>query len=309
MDEMRSFIIFALLILLTTISVLPTAAQRDTDYYRWDGESRINLLVMGMDRRPGARDNLNARTDAIMLVSYDPRTKQLGILDVPRDMHFAVLNQPEALYRVNTLLVEGESQQEGYGPYFAMETFQLNLGMYIHGYIIFDFEAFIDFIDLIGGVTVDVPYNIDDPEYPSMSYGFDPFFLYAGIQTLDGTTALKYARTRHGDNDYYRGERQLQIVEAVQQRLSEPSAALQLIQNFPALYQTFQGHVYTNIAPEHIPFIGQQLIQLDSESIHTGSINLDYSYGYDYNGLNVQIPDRERLPDLLKQLFGENYFY
>jgi LCP family protein required for cell wall assembly len=306
---MRTLISAFILILVTTISILPASAQRDTEYYRWDGQSRINLLVMGMDRRPGARDNLNARTDAIMLVSYDPRTQQIGILDIPRDMHFAVLNQSEPLLRVNTLLVEGEAQAEGYGPYFAMETFQLNFGMYIHGYIIFDFEAFIDFIDLIGGVTVDVPYNISDAEYPSMNYGFDPFYLNAGIQTLDGTTALKYARTRHGDNDYYRGERQLQIVEGVQQRLQDPSVMLQLVQNFPTLYQTFQGHVYTNIAPEHIPFIGQQLIQLDSDAINTGSLNLDYSYGYDYNGLTVQVPDRERLTDLLKQVFGESYFY
>lgn len=306
---MRTFISAFILILVTTISILPASAQRSTEYYRWDGQSRVNILVMGMDRRPGARNNLNARTDAIMLVSYDPRTQQLGILDIPRDMHFAVVNQNQPLMRVNTLLVEGEAQTEGYGPYFAMETFQLNLGMYIHGFIIFDFEAFIDFIDLIGGVTVDVPYNISDAEYPSMNYGFDPFYLNAGLQTLDGTTALKYARTRHGDNDYYRGERQLQIVEGVQQRLQDPSVMFQLVQNFPTLYQTFQGHVYTNIAPEHIPFIGQQLIQLNGDAIHTASLNLDYSYGYDYNGLTVQVPDRERLIDLLIQVFGESYFY
>ena len=59
----------------------------------------------------------------------------------------------EDLIRVNTLLVEGESIHEDCGPFFAMEAFQLNLGMYVDAYIAIDFTAFIKFVDAIGGIS------------------------------------------------------------------------------------------------------------------------------------------------------------
>ena len=58
-----------LLLLILLITIIPTSAQSDAcsrmARSSWDGQSRYNILVLGMDRRPGARDNLNARTDAI----------------------------------------------------------------------------------------------------------------------------------------------------------------------------------------------------------------------------------------------------
>ena len=84
------------------------------------------------------------------------------------------------LTRINTLLVEGEEMQEGYGPYYAMQTLQNNFGMYVDAYVVFDFVAFMAFIDAIGGVTVDVPYVINDQAFPDMNYGYDPLVLSPG---------------------------------------------------------------------------------------------------------------------------------
>ena len=88
-----------ILLLLILMIVMPTKAQSDActrmERSSWDGKSRFNILVLGMDRRPGARDNLNARTDAIMLVSYDPQNQRVGILDIPRDTYFAVMGMNE----------------------------------------------------------------------------------------------------------------------------------------------------------------------------------------------------------------------
>ena len=52
-----------------------------------------------------------------------------------------------------------------------------------------------------------------------MNYGYDPFYIRAGHQVLDGATALKYARTRHGDNDFQRAQRQQLVMYAVRDRL------------------------------------------------------------------------------------------
>lgn len=309
---MRKVATLLFLLLVGFARILPASAQVDacsrTERATWDGESRFNILVMGMDRRPGARDNLNARTDAMMLVSYDPQNNRLGILDIPRDMHFAVLNMRDDLLRVNTLMVEGESLQEGCGPFFAMETFQLNLGLYVDAYIAFDFIAFIDFVDSIGGVTVNVPSRISDPNYPDMNYGTDGFFIAPGRQELNGTRALAYARTRHGDNDYLRGERQLDVVLGIREQLGDVTVIQQLVNNLPDLVNSLDGHFYSNLPPEQLSFLGLSMMTLDFEDVATASLNLDYSFDYVYAGNRIRVPDREFIVELLVETFGEDYW-
>ena len=305
-------IIIILMLLIVCVSILPATAQQNivvpTESVHWDGASRFNILVLGMDRRPGARDNLNARTDAIIIASYDPVTDTIGLLNIPRDIHVAILDVNEEMVRINTLLVRGESRAEGYGPYYAMETLQLNFGMYIDAYIAFDFVAFIEFIDAIGGITVDVPATINDPTFPDMNYGYDPLYIPRGINHFDGREALAYARTRHNDNDYLRGQRQLQVVTAVRDRLSEASVLADLVANAPDLWETLSENFYKNIAYEDIVRLGLALVELDSEDITTGSLNEQYSFVYNYRGERVRVPDRELLPQLLVDTFGEEYW-
>jgi LCP family protein required for cell wall assembly len=306
---MRKLFFLSLLVLLL---IAPVAAQADActnmERPQWSGQSRFNILVMGMDRRPGARDNLNARTDVMMLVSFDPEHERIGILSIPRDMHFAVMGMQEDLLRVNTLMVEGELLQEGCGPFFAMEAFQLNLGMYIDAYLAFDFEAFISFIDSIGGITVDVPASINDPTFPDMNYGIRHLIIHSGLQEMDGRAALDYARTRHGDNDYLRGQRQLLIIEGVRNRLGESGVVQDLVENLPDLLLTMDGHFYSNLAPEQLSYLGLQMMALDAEKITTGALNEEYSLSYYYEGERVRIPDREMLVTLLTEVFGEEYW-
>jgi polyisoprenyl-teichoic acid--peptidoglycan teichoic acid transferase len=300
------------LTLLTLLLISPVAAQADActrmERPAWNGQSRFNILIMGMDRRPGARDNLNTRTDVMMLVSYDPANRQIGILSIPRDMHFAVMGMDEDLMRVNTLMVEGEILQEGCGPFFAMETFQLNFGMYIDAYLAFDFEAFIAFVDAIGGITVDVPAAINDPEFPDMNYGTRHLIIHAGEQHMDGRTALDYSRTRHGDNDYLRGQRQLLVIEGVRNRLGETGVVQEFVENLPVLLSELDGHFYSNLPVEQLSYLGLQMVVLDSENIITGALNEEYSYNYYYNGERVRVPDRELLATLLTEVFGDEYW-
>ncbi len=299
----------ALLLLLLAIS--PIAAQQQSvtipdEPATWDGQSRFNMLVLGMDRRPGARDTLNVRTDVVLLVSFDPVNSRLGILHIPRDTHLALLGGE--LARVNTLLVKGEEIQEGYGPYYAMQTIQNNFGMYVDAYVAFDFVAFMDFIDAIGGVTVDVPYVINDQTFPNMNYGYDPLVLSPGEQTFSGYDALRYARTRHGDNDFIRGERQLQVIQAVRDKLSSPRVLQELVVSAPEFMQQLDGHIYSNLSRQQMIYLGMSMMLLDGDDISTGVLNPDYTYTYRYGGERVRVPNFETLQDLLTTIFGETYW-
>lgn len=273
---------------------------------RWDGESRFTVLVMGIDRRPDMRDPLAARTDAILLVSFDPRTDSIGILHIPRDLHFAVPNL-EQLLRVNTLVMRGEQLQEGYGPYYAMDTIQYNFGMYVDAFVMFDFEGFSALVDAIGGVEISIDYTINDPTYPDMNYGYDPFFLRAGTHTLDGATALKFARTRHGTNDYVRGARQLQLVMAIGEKATRADVLPRLLVAAPDLLAELGRHLLTDIALEDGLQLALMAARVPLENVRTGAINeATISYFFQQGG-TVAIPDREKIGDLLRSVFGDDY--
>jgi polyisoprenyl-teichoic acid--peptidoglycan teichoic acid transferase len=297
--------LFLLLIFALSVGLVPAQSQEAPP--TWDGESRFTVLVMGMDRRPTDRDPFQTRTDAIILLSIDPANERIGMLHIPRDLH---LTPPDSPYfvRVNTLLQQGEDLQEGYGPYYVMDTLQYNLGIYIDRYMLFDFTAFEAIVDAMGGVEIELSYIINDPTYPDRGRGYDPFYLSAGTHTLDGYDALRFARTRHGDNDYVRGMRQMQVARAIYQRASNPDVFEQLVDNAPQLLEDLEDNVYTDLSLRQIIALARAARQLDAEDIVTGSINEANirSHRQVGDGL-IKIPDRRTLTDRMIEVFGENY--
>jgi polyisoprenyl-teichoic acid--peptidoglycan teichoic acid transferase len=306
----RYGILVVLLCMLGVVLVQPTLAQIPTftppAITPWDGKSRFTVLVLGMDRRPGARDNLSTRTDVMVLVSYDPETGNVGMLHIPRDIHLPMFDTG-VLARVNTMMVLGEQQSTGYGPYYAMQTIQANFGMYVDAYLAFDFEAFITLIDAMDGIAINVPYAISDPTYPDMNFGYDPFYISSGLQILDGRTALKYARTRHGDNDYLRGQRQMLVMQGVQDRLTDPTVLQGMLLQAPTLAADLNGHIYTNLPFDQLTYLGLVVLENRNEVI-TGGLNESNTYLYPAAEGEVRIPDREGLTRVLIEVFGANYW-
>ncbi len=272
----------------------------------WDGTSRFTVLMVGLDRRPG-ETGLAYRTDTMMLVSIDPATKGIGILSIPRDLYVEVPGYSQ-LQRVNTPMVLGELQRPGYGPELLKQTVQYNLGMRVHDYVAVDFSTFINIIDAIGGVDVDVPYNISDPSYPDMNYGYDPFYISAGLHHLDGKTALKYARTRHGDSDFARAERQQQVLYAVRDRVLSLNMLPQLIAQAPTIWNAIDEGVSTGLTLEQLIQLAWYLKDIEVANISTGVIDQSYTINYmTPQGAAVLVPDRSRIGSLMVEVFGTSY--
>src|SRR5262249_25002329 len=265
--------------------------------------SRFTVLVVGLDRRPG-ETGLAYRTDTMMLVSLDPASHSLGILSIPRDLYVDVPGYND-LQRVNSPMVLGELGQPGYGPELMMQTVQYNLGIRVHDYVAIDFNTFISVIDAIGGVDINVPYTISDPQYPDMYYGYDPFYIRAGLQHLDGKTALKYARTRHGDNDFQRAQRQQQVLYAIRDKVLKLDMLPQLIIQAPTLWNDVSTGVSTGLTFDQIIQLVLYLKDIPSENIKTGVIDENYTTGYTTSqGAAVLVPDRARLGPLMVSVFG-----
>ncbi|GAB4574280.1 MAG: LCP family protein [Anaerolineae bacterium] len=273
----------------------------------WDGRERFTILIMGWDRRPGDPPDAAYRTDTMILVSLDPTTNRIGILSIPRDLYVNIPGYSQ-LQRVNSAYVLGELRQPGYGPRMAMETVQYNLGIRVHDYLIVDFNAFIKVVDAIGGIDIDVPYNIADPQYPDMNYGYDPFYITAGRHHLDGATALKYARTRHGSSDFRRAERQQQVLFAIRDRILDVNNLPQLVVAAPAIWASIQDGIRTGLTFDQIIRLGWYAKDIPLENIHTGVIDEEYITFYTTpTGASVVIPNRYALGRLMVQVFGENY--
>jgi len=253
------------------------------------------------------KTGLAYRSDTMMLISFDPNTKQLGILSIPLDLYVPIPGY-SAPQRINSALPLGEQQRAGFGPTLAMQAVQVNLGMGVNAYAVVDFTALIKLVDDIGGIDINVPEAIADYQFPSMDYGYDPLILQAGIQHMDGYTAQKYARTRHGSSDFDRARRQQQVIFAIRDRILSANSLPQLILQAPSLYASVSQNVYTQLSLTQMIQLALWLKDLPSSSIHTGVMDEHYVSNFTTeDGAEVLVPYPGALPTLLTQVFGSDY--
>ncbi len=266
----------------------------------WQGDNRVNILLMGIDRRPG--ESFISRTDSIMLMSIDPNTNSASILSIPRDLY--VLIPGRGRDRINTAFVYGSAGNNPVGgAALAMQTVEYNLGVRVNHYILVDFSAVINGINTLGGIEVNVPFTINDPTYPDMDYGFDPLFIPAGVQQMDGLTALKYARTRHVDNDFGRAQRQQQVMLAARSKaigLGIPS----LIARAPTLYQQLENGIRTDLSLDQLIKLALTASDIPSANIRSEVLDFDYvdSFLTD-KGAQVLILENDKAAPLIQSLF------
>lgn len=260
---------------------------------------RVTILLLGADTRP-AETGYRMPTDTIMLLTIDTKQQRAGILSIPRDLYVDIPGY--GLDRINTAHVKG-------GGSLVMETVARNLGVQVDHYVLVQFDAFTTIVDEIGGIDVYIPYTIDDPTFPAECYsrddcGFDPLYLEAGRQHFDGQTALRYARTRHGDNDYERARRQQAVIMAVRQRVLSFDMLPRLVAKAPALYGAISRSFSTDMSLDEIVELAQAASSLPDDSIRSQVIDADdVTPTQAPNGASVLMPNHERVTALLEQVF------
>ena len=178
----------------------------------------VDILVLGVDARPG--EGYVTRTDTVMLLGVQPRRLRVNLLSIPRDLFINVPGYGSQ--RINTVNMLGEIQAAGYGPELLSAGIEASFGITPDRYARVNFDAFVQLVDAVGGVTVDVPKRIVDYQYPTANYSTITVTFEPGKQHMDGETALIYARTRHADDDYGRAARQQQVLSALTRKLANP---------------------------------------------------------------------------------------
>jgi polyisoprenyl-teichoic acid--peptidoglycan teichoic acid transferase len=272
---------------------LPMQAPDGPTPQPWDGASRVNILLLGLDYRDWEAGEV-PRTDTMILATVDPINKTLGMLTIPRDMW---VNIPGFKYsKINTAYWLGEVyKMPGGGPGLAMKTVEEFLGVPIHYYAQIDFNAFVKFIDHVGGVSVRVLEDIVvDPIGPNNTVE-----LKKGVQDLDGATALAFARMRYTEgDDFDRSSRQLYLIKEIRRTLLHRDKIPTILAQAPLLYQDLSEGIHTNMSLTQAVQLAWLVYQIEDENIKQAVIGpqqVSFATSPDGLAINIAHPDKIRI--------------
>ncbi|WP_394141234.1 LCP family protein [Cytobacillus oceanisediminis] len=164
----------------------------------------VSILFIGVDDSDTRNFSAGSRTDALMLATLNEKQKSVKLLSIPRDSYVYI---PSKGYedKINHAYGSG-------GAKSTIEAVEELLDVPVDYYVNMNFNAFIDVVDALGGIKVEVPYALSEQDSGDNKNAIQ---LEAGLQKLDGEEALALARTRKLDNDIERGKRQQEILKAI----------------------------------------------------------------------------------------------
>lgn len=179
----------------------------------WGGRTAINILVIGVDRRPEGGDE---NADVLIVAHVDLINKRVAAVSLPRDLLVDIPGfGPGKINGSYNLGMQNHPEDLAAGVTAVRDTIESVFGVPLDGYVMIDFEGFTRVVDSVDGIQIDVPYEIIDEEYPTDDYGTELVHFGSGLQHMTGEQALKYVRTRHGDSDDERRDRQYQVLLAL----------------------------------------------------------------------------------------------
>lgn len=241
-------------------TVAPGGAEPAATLPPWDGRERLNILLIGSDEQGGGHN-----TDTLIVVSVDPATGRVALLQLPRDtVDVPVPAGPArsvwgATYggKINSWFVEnrnradlwpGTDRTRGYNALKAIlgELYGLDIRWYVE----VNFQGFRRVVDSLGGVNINVQIPVADDEFPTGDRGrLRRLYIPAGPQHMTGEEALRYARSRKTTNDFDRGRRQQRVLLS----LREQADIGRIVANLPELIGALQQSVRTDIPPAELP--------------------------------------------------------
>lgn len=209
-------------------------------------ESFYTFLIVGKDE--------GVSMDTIMIASYDGVNETASIVGIPRD---SLVNVKRRVKKINAAYAAGTLYGGGKdgGIDQLKREIKTIIGFTPDFYVMVDLEAFVKIVDTVGGLEVDVPFdmNYDDADLH--------IHIRKGRQTLDGNEALHFARYRKGNNskdtisDYQRIENQQALIKAGLSALMKPANLLR-ISDF---IEIFDENVYSDIKVENMLWFAEQM--------------------------------------------------
>jgi len=255
----------------------PTIPTDPITWEPWDDpvikkEHIINIMLIGEDRRPG---EYRARSDAMILCTINTKSKEVTLTSFMRDTYVQIPG-----YQSNRI---NESYMLG-GMKLVSKCLETNFGVYVDGSVAVDFDGFTSVIDMVGGVDIE----LSSAEASFMAK--QGYKVKAGMNHMDGATALSYARNRWvGNTDFARTERHRKIISA----LIDKCRGMNFIQLSGLLNKVLPLVTTDMTNAQMLKCMMEMVPLLKNLKINTQRIPGDYFEFAVIRGLDVIVPDIE----------------
>lgn len=266
-------------------------------------DGRTNILILGSDKRDfGTESGRNTLTDTILIASVGNTDNDVVLISLPRDLWISNYNLENG-YKYSSKINEVYTNA---GIQELRNQMEVVLGIPMHYHVIVTFDIFENVINILGGIDINVERSFTDYAYPvegkegdlcgktqeeadkifeeaeekeldretvalnTFPCRYETLKFEQGLQKMDGNTALKYARSRHGDNgessDFARSKRQQNVIMAVKNK----GLSLETLINFSKLkelYDQYANNVETDIDLSALQSFFQLSQKLDFEKV------------------------------------------
>ncbi len=250
-------------------------------------EDSFVVLISGIDTYGGIKKV--SRSDVNILAVVNPKKEKILLISIPRDYYVPIVSGGSSIGRTDGQY-DKLTHTGLFGPRCTVSTLENLFDIPIHYYVRVNFTSVVDIVDAIGGITV------------QSDYAFDGFVV--GENECNGERALKFSRERYAfiDGDRQRGKNQMEVIEAIVSKLSNPTLKYDYLQ----LFQTLSNCVETNISDKDVKELIQfQINNMPAWSVETtsvdGSDGRDYSY-YSGQSLYVMYPNQESIDAAIEKI-------
>ncbi len=270
----------------------------------WTPEARLNILVLGLDRRPWEPEDSSFRSDTMFVASIDKHAGRLQLLAIPRDTWAEIPygNEPGiwAENKINAAYSYGQFYKyPGGGAAAAVAAVEHNFNIDIHYFVVIDWVGFVQLIDALGGIDPLFPEDISDFGTDVLD-AFPNQTVKAGEQHMDGARALGYSRVRV-DGDIKRIERQQIVIKAV----ASKSVSLGYVARIPELWDAYRSSFRTDIQTAQVPGFALLAKQMNLDAIETFSLAPALYGGISEDAQLILLPNRDEMYAIIDRFFAD----
>ncbi|WP_081892609.1 LCP family protein [Lysinibacillus sp. BF-4] len=251
-------------------------------------KDNLSILLIGVDdsevRQQGAD---NSRSDALMLATLNNKTKTVKLVSIPRDayVHIPALGYSDKITHSHSKA----------GTLGTIETVEELFDVPVDYYVRMNFNAFIDVVDALDGVEAKVPYELLEKD----EFDRTAVHLMPGKQTLNGSEALAFARTRKQDTDVDRGKRQQELVQAIAKKAASMGSLLKYDDVLRAVGDNMKTDLTFSEIKSLLYYLSKGMPQIDTLVLEGEDVNLPEGYYY-----QVDEASREMISEKLHKHLG-----
>lgn len=236
-------------------------------------EGWIHYLLLGVDGE--AAGYKGKRSDAMIVMSINETEGKVILSSIPRDT--MVYIDGKGLDKLTHAYAYG-------GVALTIQTFEENFDIDIAGYVVVNFNAMVEVVDTLGGLTL----TLTDAEAKHMGDYYAAWGLSGGTQLLSGKEVLAYCRVRKIDSDYVRNDRQFKVLKAIYDKVKTMS-----VTKYTSLISAVYDDIYTDIMVKDLISLAGNLMDImdGGELVNKKLVDSDNSRSGRLNGVSYVLMD------------------